>query len=266
MATKQTEPVTGEQWAMRVLAPVILPVFLACPAWAQGVDVDPQADAVLRAMSDYLASQQIFSFSTDSSTDVVLNDGRKIELTATSQVVVDRENGLRVERQGPVGNTLFVFDDTTVSILSEREGVYLSLPASGGIDAALDEVRATLGTEVAGGADLLYANAYDGLMLNVVAGYYMGQAVVNGVLTDHLSYRAGDIDWQLWVRSGEEPIPVRYVITSKWITAAPQFAVDISEFSILTETDGDAFSFIPPAGAQEITPDQLPEFDLLAEE
>lgn len=217
-------------------------------------------------MSDYMAAQRSFSLTADSSTDVLLRDGRKVELTATSQMVVDRENGLRVDRQGPLGDTLFVFDGSDVSILSEREGIYLSLPAEGGIDSAIDEVRATLGTEVAGGADLLYANPYDGLMLNVMSGYYMGQAIVNGVLTDHLSYRAEDIDWQLWVQSGDVPVPVRYVITSKWMTAAPQFAVDIFDFTVLTEVAGDTFAFTPPAGVREITPDQLPEFDLLAEE
>jgi hypothetical protein len=94
----------------------------------------------------------------------------------------------------------------------------------------------------------------------------MGKAWVGGVLTDHLSYRAQDIDWQLWVQSGEAPVPVKYVITSKWVTAAPQFSVRISDFTSLTETAGDAFVFSAPDGAKLITPDQLPEYDFLAEE
>ncbi|SEM44433.1 hypothetical protein SAMN04488103_101173 [Gemmobacter aquatilis] len=251
---------------LRLLAPVILPVFLAAPGWAAESDIDPKADAVLHAMSDYMSSQRMFSLSAESSTEILMSDGRKIQLTAASEMVVDREKGIRVDRKGPVGGTYLVFDGSKVSIASEREGVYLSLPAEGGIDGALDEVRTALGTEVAGGADLLYTKPYDGLMLNVQSGHYMGKAWVGGVLTDHLSYRAEDIDWQLWVRSGEEPVPVKYVITSKWVTAAPQFSVDISEFTPLTETAAETFVFTAPAGAREITPDQLPEFDLLAEE
>lgn len=251
---------------LRLFAPVVLPVFLATTAWSEEAVIDPQADVVLHAMSDYLGGQRAFSFSVDSSTDVLLRDGRKVELTATSHMIVDREKGMRVERQGAMGTTLFVFDGKTVSISSEREGVFLSLPAEGGIDVALDEVRSTLGTEVAGGADLLYSNAYDGLMLNVQSGHYMGKAWVSGVLTDHLSYRADDIDWQLWVRSGDEPVPVKYVITSKWVAAAPQFTAQISDFKHLTEAAKEDFSFTPAVGAREIKPDQLPDFDLLAEE
>lgn len=246
--------------------PVIVPLFLSLPAWAQEQQIDPQADAVLRAMSDYLSAQQKFSLTADASTELVLQDGRKVQLTATSDMTVDREKGLRVERQGALGETLFVYDGAAVSIFSERENVYLSLPAAGGIDNALDEVRAVLGTEVAGGADLLYANAYDGLMLNVTTGNYMGKAWVGGVLTDHLSYRAEDIDWQLWVRSGDAPVPVKYVITSKWVTAAPQFSVQISNFEPLAETAADLFVFSPPDGAELITPEKLPEYDFLAEE
>jgi hypothetical protein len=217
-------------------------------------------------MSDYLGGQRAFSLSAEASTDMLLQDGRKVQLTGTSQITVDRKKGLHVERQGPHGKTTLIYDGKAVSIFSERDGVYLSLPAEGGIDTALDEVRAVLGTELAGGADLLYSNAYDGLMLNVQSGHYMGKAWVGGVLADHLSYRADDIDWQLWVRSGDAPVPVKYVITSKWITAAPQFSVQIADFTPLTEAPADAFTFAPPKGAKQITPDQLPDFDILAEE
>lgn len=257
---------SGNQAGARLLATLAIPVFLAFPVWSQEPAVDPEAEQVLRAMSDYMAGQRMFSLTADASTEVLLRDGRKVQLTATSDMIVDREKGLRVERQGALGGTLFVFDGDEVSIASEREGVYLTLPASGGIDGALDEVRSALGTEVAGGADLLYANPYDGLMLNVQSGHYMGKAWVGGVLTDHLSYRAADIDWQLWVRSDGDPVPVKYVITSKWVTAAPQFSVQISDFQTMTETASDTFAFNPTAGARQITLEQLPEFDFLAEE
>lgn len=265
-AMKEINPATLERSGLRLFHIAVIPVLLAFPVQAQDSQIDPQADAVLRAMSDYLGGQRAFSLSADASTEMLLQDGRKIQLTGTSQMTLDRDKGLHVERQGPNGTTILIHDGKFVSIFSEREGAYVSIPAEGSIDVALDEVRAKLGTELAGGADLLYSNPYDGLLLNVQSGHYMGKAWVGGVLTDHLFYRAEDIDWQLWVRSGDAPVPVKYVITSKWVTAAPQFSVQISDFTILTETAPDAFVFTPPTGARLITPDQLPEFDLLAEE
>jgi hypothetical protein len=238
--------------------------LLAAPAF--GAEVDPKADSILRVMSNYLGEQQAFSLTADSSTELLLRDGRKVQLTATSSMLIDRGKGLSVERQGPLGRTQLIYDGKAVAIASEREEVYLSLDAPGSIDAALDEVRSVMGTELAGGSDLLYSNVYDGLMLEVDAGYYMGQAWVDGVLTDHLSYRARDIDWQLWVRSDDTPVPVKYVITSKWVTAAPQFSVQISDFKVVADTSPADFEFSPPTGYHRITAEQLPELDLLAEE
>lgn len=244
--------------------PLILALCAAAPATA--ADIDPEAETVLRAMSDYLAEQRTFRLVADASTEILLEDGRKIQLTATSHTLVDRDKGIKVDRQGPAGVTQLVFDGSTVSIFSEREGVYLAIPATGGIDGALDEVRAVLGTEAAGGADLLYSNPYDGLMFEAQSGEYLGKAWVNGVLADHLSYRASEVDWQIWVRSGDQPIPVKYVITSKWMAAAPEFSLSVSGFESAIETKSEDFTFVPPEGAREITADQLPEIDLLTEE
>lgn len=250
----------------RLLAALPLILALCATSPATAADIDPEAETVLRAMSDYLAQQRTFRLVADASTEILLEDGRKIQLTATSHTLVDRDKGIRVERQGPAGVTQLVFDGSKVSIFSEREGVYLAIPATGGIDGALDEVRAVLGTEAAGGADLLYSNPYDGLMLEAEFGEHLGKAWVNGMLTDHLSYRASEVDWQIWVRSGDQPIPVKYVITSKWVTAAPEFSLTVSEFEPAFETKAEDFAFTAPEGAREITADQLPEIDLLTEE
>lgn len=238
--------------------------FLAAPALAQ--DIDPKADEVLRAMSSYMAGLQTFSVTADSSTEIMLADGRKIQLTATSHSLIDRTRGLRMTRDGPRGGTTLVFDGSQASIASARENVHLTLPVAGGIDGLLDEVRAALGTEALGGSDLLYSDPYAGLMLDVETGEHLGQAWVGGVLTDHLSFRTPDIDWQIWVRSGAEPAPVKYVITSKWITGAPQFSVQLSDFVTPVDIAGDAFAFVPDEGSRAITPDELPDLDLLAEE
>lgn len=238
--------------------------LLAAPVMAQ--DVDPKADEVLRAMSAYMAGLQTFSVTADSSTEIMLADGRKIQLTATSHAQIDRSAGLRMTRDGPRGGTTLVFDGSQASIASAREQVHLILPVTGGIDGLLDEVRSALGSEALGGSDLLYSDPYAGLMLDVESGEHLGQAWVGGVLADHLSYRTPDIDWQIWVRSDGDPAPVKYVITSKWITGAPQFSVQLSEFVTPAEIAADAFVFVPDAGSRAITPDELPELDLLAEE
>ena len=233
---------------------------------AASADVAPEADAVLRAMSEYLSGLTSFRVASEASTEILLRDGRKIQLTATGYVRLDRELGFKAERQGPVCATRLFYDGAHISIFSEKYQSFIKIPADGGIGAALDEVRAVFGSEAVGGADLLYPNAYEGLMFDVESGDHLGDAWVGGELTHHLSYRAVDIDWQLWVLKGDKPIPVKYVITSKWMTAAPQFSAQFSQFEATVETTAADFEFVPEADANEITIDDLAGLDLLTEE
>jgi hypothetical protein len=221
---------------------------------------------VLRAMSDYLGGLTSFRVASEASTEVLLQDGRKIQLTATGYVLLDREKGFQAERQGPAGATRLYYDGAQVSVVSEKHKAFIKIPATGGVDVAFDEVRAVFGSEAFGGADLLYPDAYEGLMFDVESGDYLGDAWVGGQLTHHLSYRAADIDWQLWVRKGDEPVPVKYVITSKWMTAAPQFSAQFSDFEAAVETTAADFIFVPQSDAKEVTIDDLAGLDLLTEE
>jgi hypothetical protein len=232
---------------------------------ATAQEIDAKADEVLRAMSDYLAGLSTFSVTADASTDILLRNGAKIQVTATGDLVLDRERGFRVVRTGPAGENTIVFDGSAVSIASEALGVHFSLPAEGSIDTAIDEVRSVLGTEVTGGADLLYANPYEGLMFDVESGQYIGEVTLGGVSAHHLFYRAKDIDWQLWVRSDGDPIPVKYVITSKWMTAAPAFSVQLWNFEPGVATEDSTFSFTPPEGSKEIDPTTTDGLAILGE-
>lgn len=248
----------------RTAARVALLIAFGLPASA--AEIDPRADEILRAMSNYMAGQTRFSLVADTSLEFLMTDGRKIQMTATSSMLVDRERGVNIARKGAVGDLRLVYDGKTVFLANDQEAIHLSFPVSGGIDAVLDELRSVLGSEAVGGADLLYANPYEGLMIDAQSGEYLGQAWVGGVLTDHLSYRTADIDWQLWVEADDTPAPVKYVITSKWMTGAPQFSVQLSDFVAPADSVPADFLFVPLPGSREITVEELPGIDFLAEE
>lgn len=249
-------------WPVAVAAAGMMS-FTASPGLAQ--EIDARADEVLRAMSDYLAGLQTFSVTADASTEMLMRDGAKAQLTATGELLIDRGTGFRFRRSGPAGQTTIVFDGVTVGIANEALGVHLVIPAEGTIDRAIDEVRSVLGAEVTGGADLLYANPYEGLMLEVERGTYMGEVTVGGVHAHHLLYRAADIDWQLWIRSEGDPVPVKYVITSKWVTAAPSFSVQFHDFTPGVATAPGDFAFTPPEGSTEIDPATVQALEIMGE-
>nr|WP_290442968.1 DUF2092 domain-containing protein [Rhodovulum tesquicola] len=232
---------------------------------ASAQDIDPRADDILHATSDYLAGLGSFSVTADASTDILMRDGARVQPTATGQMVLDRETGFHVTRKGPAGQTTIVFDGTRVAIANEALAMHLFIPVEGGIDAAIDEVRAVLGTAVTGGADLLYANPYEGLIYEVETGRHMDEVTVGGGSAHHLLYRAAEIDWQLQVQSEGDPVPVKYVITSKWVTAAPTFSVQLWDVTPGVATDAETYGFTPPEGSTEVDPLTLDGLEIIAE-
>jgi hypothetical protein len=92
---------------------------------------------------------------------------------------------------------------------------------------------------------------------------------IDGVECEHLAFRNADTDtdtdtdWQLWVEVGDKPVPRQMVITSKTLNSAPQYTLRVKGWRTGVEPAPDAFAFTPPAGAQELSPNNLVDLDEL---
>ncbi|WP_051242393.1 DUF2092 domain-containing protein [Stappia stellulata] len=226
----------------------ILSAFLvAQPLGA--AEIDPDAEDVLRGMCEALGGLEAFTVTSAASTEVILQDGRKLQLVATTNAIVDRGAGFRFTRQGAFGAVEVVFDGATLTVWSEATGGYAATQAAGDLDAGLDALLATFGESAAGGADLLYADPCSNLMNGVDRGDYIGVANIDGQSAHHIYYRAAEHDWQLWISTEAPALPVRYVITSKWVTGAPQFIAQFRDWSLGAQDD---FAFAAPEGAREL--------------
>jgi len=86
----------------------------------------------------------------------------------------------------------------------------------------------------------------------VISGVDLGPAVVDGVTCEHLAFRAAKVDWQIWVQPGRKPLPLMYIITSKWVTGAPQYIVHLRNWNVNPTIDRQRFVFVPPQGARKL--------------
>jgi len=213
--------------------------------------IDPKADAELRKMSDYLAGLQSFRVQADSTDEVVLKSGQKIEQIASSRVEVKRPDKLRSERVGPVADVTFRYDGKQFSIEGHRMPYYATAPAPAKIDDAIDEARDKFGLE-APGADLIYAQPYEILTEDVTAGTYVGLEPVGGVMAHHLAFQGNEVDWQIWIQDGDKPLPLRYVITSKKVPGQPEFTVQLSKWEPDAKLADSEFAFKPKPGTTKI--------------
>jgi hypothetical protein len=221
---------------------------LAWPALAQPSGVDPKADAVLRAMTKYVAGLKQFSAQTENTLEAVTTDGQKIQSSSPASVTVSRPDKLFAERRGDIVDQAFYYDGKTLTLYNPATKHYATVAAPANIDAMLDFARTKLDV-FAPGADLFDTRAYERLMQDVKSGIHLGMAVVGGQRCHQLAYRGAEVDWQLWVREGDKPLPCRYVITSKDVAGAPQFAVQIVKWDTAPKIAAGRFTFVPPPGA-----------------
>lgn len=212
------------------------------------------AKALLKRMSDYLAAQQTLSLSYDSVFEVVTEGGQKLQLATSGTVDLARPDKLRTTRLSGFSDTETVFDGTTLTLLGKGQNAYVQTELPGTIDTLITAMHDRFERPLPG-ADLLVGNVYDTLMAGVTDIKDMGSGIINGQECDHLAFRSGETDWQIWIAHGDAPYPCRYVVTSKDVAGEPQFTMVVREWN--AGGSAASFSFTPPAGANELTVEQL---------
>lgn len=223
-----------------------------------GDGINPHADEILRAMSDHLGKTRSFTVEADISNEIVNVDGQKLQLNSYATVALDRPTGFKITRRGKFADVALYYDGTQMSLFGKELNAYMQKPLAGTIDDALRDFERNSGLALPG-ADLLLANPYAALTGDATSSGYYGKAYVGGVETHHLAFRTPKVDVQVWVDAGEKPLPMKYVITTKWITGAPQYSVQLRNWNTQPKMSAEQFRFSPPKGALKI--DTLPVDD-----
>ncbi len=223
---------------------------------------EAEAKALFKAMSDYLASQQLIAFEYDTNLEIVTTDQQKLALASSGTVTLSRPDKIRATRNGGFAEVELIFDGKTLTLLRKTDNLYAQVEVSGSIDHLVDELREKYHRPVPG-ADLLTSNVYDQLMPLVVDTKDLGSGVIGGVECNHLAFRTEEVDWQIWIAMGERPYPCRYVITSKQVAGFPQYTAQIRDWKAGDEVAAGDFGFKNQTNAKKVEPSELPDMDEL---
>ena len=219
---------------------------------ATPASADPaSAKQVLKSMSDYMASQKNLSTTFDVGLDIITPSIEKIEFVASGNALISRPNKLRVTRRGAYSDVELVFDGQTTTIVDRGGNAYAQVATPGTVDTLVDQLRSQYGIDMPG-ADLLLSRSYDELMRDVIEAKHMGQGVIEGRDCEHLAFRNQDTDWQLWVRTGDKPVPCKLVITSKTVAGAPEYTIVFHDWKTDANTGPSAFAFKPANGSKSV--------------
>ncbi|PTE11084.1 hypothetical protein C9427_07650 [Mesorhizobium helmanticense] len=225
---------------------------LSCaPAWSENA-IDKDANEILAASMTYLKGLKTFSVDYDTDHEIVDKAGQKIQYSASGSLTASRGGGFRMTRKGPYADVEVTFDGKVISLYGKAINAFAQIDSPGpSIDEAVEEFRVSTGLDAAG-ADLMSSDPYSVLTEGATEGKLVGEAVIGGEICDHLAFRTEDVDWQIWIRKGDQPLPLKYVITTKWVTGAPQYALRLSNWNVAPKIDAKLFSFTPPADAKKL--------------
>jgi hypothetical protein len=220
----------------------------ASPAARAG---EADAKGLLKAMSDYMASQNSISFDYDAEYEVVTRDNQRIALASSGMVAMARPDKIRTTRHGGFADVESVFDGKTLSIFGKNANVFTQIDIPGNIDHLVDELKDKYHRPLPA-ADLLLSNAYDQLMPEVIDSKDLGSGVIGGQECDHLAFRNKEVDWQIWIAQGDRPYPCRFIITSKDVAGGPQYRIQVRNWKAGGEVASGDFSFQAPADAKKV--------------
>ena len=218
---------------------------------AKAESPDEAARQVLKSMTDYVSKLDAVSLDFSADLEAVTTKGFKLQFPASGQMTLDRPNKFKITRKGGHSDIELVSDGETITLYGRGKNAYAQKKAPDSFEAFVDMGREKRGMDIPG-ADLFLSNAYEELIEPVTEAMYLGTGVVDGVECDHLAFRTPDVDWQIWVAKGDKPYPCKYVVTSKWTTAAPEYSLRIRNWNDSPKLEDDSFAFRPGEAAKKV--------------
>lgn len=237
----------------RLLAAAMFAVWTACSySVAQAKDaIETDAAKILTSMSSFLGGLEKFTANYDASFDIITQDGEKLKLASSGNLLVNRPGQFRISRSGALADIEFSLDGGMLTVRSRKVDNYVQLPADT-IDDAINGIRDELHFS-APGADILAAKPFDMELTDIVSGRHIGMTTMGGEIVHHLAFRGHQVDWQLWVKDGDKPFPLKYVITSKLKAGGPEYSLSLTGWNSNPDITDSSFKFTPSATAKKLT-------------
>ncbi len=213
---------------------------------------DAQAMETLMRMSRYLAGTQSYSVSIDSNYDAIQESGERIEFAERRRILLHRPDRARVEVERSDGDRgLLLFDGKQITAFKSGDNVYATVEQPATVDLALvylvRDLQVTLPL-----ARLFLTTLPEELEKRVESVAFVETETLFNVPVDHLAARTVNVNFQVWVAQGAQPLPRRIVITYRDVPGQPQFRADLFDWNVAPQVTADRFAFTPPAGAEKV--------------
>ncbi len=226
---------------------------LPAGASAQAADtttLDTAATGALGRMGAYLRTLKAFQVVANVTTDEVLVDGQRIQLSSRVDMVAHAPNKLRAETTSDRKQRTFFYDGTTFSLWARRSNYYASVAAPPTTGELLTVLEDKYGLDFPL-IDLFRWGKSRSDITDLTSALDIGPSQVEGVTCQQYAFRQAGLDWQIWIQQGEYPLPRKLILTTLTDEARPQSSV-VYTWNLAPSYNDATFAFKPPADAKRI--------------
>lgn len=220
------------------------------PSAAQAPVMDTAAINALDRMGRYLNGLREMEVKATITREDVLEDGQKVQTSATADLVAVRPNRLRLAVNGDRHQRLFLYDGKTFTLFAPALRYYASAPAPESIILLADTLEERFNIELPL-VDLFRWGTPQAPLSDITSARDLGPAAVGGVTCQHYAFRQDGLDWEVWIQRGEHPLPRRVVLNTLTDDARPQYTATY-EWNLAPSYNSNSFTFVAPPDVRAI--------------
>jgi hypothetical protein len=207
--------------------------------------VEPAALAILKTMGDLLRASRTLSFTARGFREEPATTGQTVAFFRTIHVQLQRPDRARIDVRGDMTNVSLWYDGKTVTLFDPLKKAFGSTPAPPSVEKTIAFLSERFGT-VFTIAPFLEPDPFAVMSAGLATAFVVGEARVDGVVCDQLAFTEQDVDWQLWVQRGRNPLPRRVAVTFNTRPGAPREFLELSDWKLGAPIPASAFVFSPP--------------------
>ena len=154
----------------------------------------------------YLRTLKAFRVLATTTTEDVLDDGRKIQFAATADLLAQRPDRLRLDVDGDRQDRAYYFNGKAFTLWAERTKFYAAVSAQSTIAETLNRLEAKYDIELPF-ADLFRWGEPGSSERSITAALSLGLSDIDGTSCTHYAFRQPELDWQVWIQNGDSLSP-----------------------------------------------------------
>lgn len=215
--------------------------------------LDPQAIAELKKMTTFLDRNTQVTIKVRSVWEAIQESGMKLQFQADQEIRIKRPNQIcTVSKRNDGTSRKLWYDRNTLTHLNVESNTYAQLTVPETINEMLDHALEHHDIPTPPMLDFLYGDAEASFMSEITDALYVGECVQAGRKCHHLAFSQPDLDYQIWIPTEGDPLPVKYSITWKNEPLLPWFTAYFLEWNTEPTFPDGSFAARVPKGAKRV--------------